>query len=372
MKRTTDVAAFFRNMSGLAHGLVGVVQCTFALLFKISRLDSFEFGLNVMLGATNILLGCTAATVETQRSECRNPHEYVSLNRLCVALFWNSALFNAICSLVLFLLPSELSTALRAAPTQFHRHWFIFLDYAVLASLLAPVALVVLAFCCLLTLTRSPLRNVLPSCRGAAAAYTQEAKDDFSLRPFKWVYPSSDCSAQRGPRPWRKPLSPFDATLPYPPPRFTFKRCSGACSSPAGPSRANESHPSQPGGSRLCRPAPTDAVARTRCSDDDDDILDSFISDSFDEGGAAPDDHTLDANLPSHTDDSRATTYKGHQAPQLRRMTPANRGEDSLANLTNLELIARQWRTSAMLRKIWRSSERSTSKQLALLDRPRD
>ncbi|XP_077539519.1 uncharacterized protein LOC144152172 isoform X1 [Haemaphysalis longicornis] len=363
MKCPTDAAAFFRNLSGLAHGLVGVVQCTFAVLFKISRLDSFEFGMNLMLGATNILLGCAAATVETQRTECRNPREYVSLNRLSVVLFWNSALFNGICSLVLFLLPTELSPAMRSAPTQFHRHWFIFIDYVVMASLLAPVAVVVLACCCLLTLTRSPLRDVLPS-RGAAT-YTQEAKDDFSLRPFKWVYPSSDCSSQRDPRPWRKPLSPCDATLPYPPPRFTFHRCSGAGPSQAGPSRANESRLSQPGGPRPSRPRSSD--------DDDDDILDSFISDSFDEGGAATDDHAFDTDIPrqaSHIDDSRAATSKGYQRPQVRRMTPANRGEDSLANLTNLELIARQWRTSAMLRKIWRSSERSTSKQLARLDHP--
>ncbi|KAL3198423.1 hypothetical protein MRX96_014246 [Rhipicephalus microplus] len=78
------------------------------------------------------------------------------------------------------------------------------------------------------------------------------------------------------------------------------------------------------------------------------------------------------------TKDSRATNIRDlvrserekERRSQLRRVAPAYRGEDSLANLTNLELIARQWRTSAMLRKIWRSSERASSRKPIHLDHP--
>ncbi|XP_049516742.1 uncharacterized protein LOC125942594 [Dermacentor silvarum] len=142
---------------------------------------------------------------------------------------------------------------------------------------------------------------------------------------------------------------------------FTFKRC-------------YQSRASQPGGSRVGRP--TTADPSTGCStddfddDDDDCALDSFISDSFDESvwAAAADNHhhhhhpgaslaknacTSEVSKATSTTDSTRAKPESERRAQLRHGASAYRGEDSLATLTNLELIARQWRTSAMLR-VWR------------------
>lgn len=380
----------FRCASGLTQGLAGVVQCLFAFLFKLSQEDGFDFGINLMLGLTNIPLGCVITTTFTQRMECSDPHNYVSLNRFSMALCWHSALFNAICALVLVLLPSPPhSQPDQVPPTRFHGYWFVALDYVSVASVVIPVIVVALSFCCLLTLTRSPLRNVVPSTE--SVPYVQDGKrEDITLRPYKWVYRGTDrsLSSRELPLHGRRPQSTNGDSIRYPPPRFTFKRCSGACVenlSRPGPSHTDggRSRTSQTSGPSVGRTATADAS--TGCSTDDFDedyVLDSFISDSFDESVCAavadhpPRPRCTGASLAKNagtTEDSRATGIREDERerrPQLRRGAPAYRGEDSLASLTNLELIARQWRTSAMLRRIWRSSERASSRKPIHLDHP--
>ncbi|XP_037560085.1 uncharacterized protein LOC119437078 isoform X2 [Dermacentor silvarum] len=395
MACSCNAVACFRCASGLIQGVAGVVQCMFALLLRLSQEDGLEFGLNLLLGVTNIPLGCAIATALTQRTECREPQEYVSLNRLNVALSWHSALFNAVCALVLVVLPSPPhSQADQVTPTRFHSYWLVALDYVYVASVVIPVIVVALSFCCLLTLTRSPLRTVVPS--RESVAFVQEGKtDDIMLRPYKWVYHGTDRSLSsrelhlRG----RRPQSPNDDSLRYPPPRFTFKRCSGSCSanlSRPGPSHTDgdQSRANQPGGSRVGRPTATAADASTGCSTDDFDddcALDSFISDSFDESvwaaaadnrhhhpgaGLAKNARTSEVSKATSTIDSTCAETERERRVQLRRGASAYRGEDSLASLTNLELIARQWRTSAMLRRIWRSSERASSRKQIRPDQP--
>lgn len=391
MAGSRSAVACFRSSSGLVQGLAGVVQCLFALLFKLSQEDGFEFGVNLVLGLTNVPLGCVIATALAQRTECSDPQGYVNLNRFSAALSWHSALFNAVCALVLVLLPSpSYSQAGQVAPTRFHAYWLVTLDYVSVASVVIPAIVVALSFCCLLTLTRSPLRNVVPSME--SVAFVQGAKtDDITLRPYKWVYDGTDCSLPfhgvhlHG----RRPHSPHDDSIRYPPPRFTFKRCSGAFLdnlSQPGPSHTDDdrSRASQTGGSRVGRLATCDAATGCSTDDFDDDyILDSFISDSFDESvcAATADHHhpaasharsagvAEDRRAGSIREASRAESER-ERRPQVRRGAPAYRGEDSLASLTNLELIARQWRTSAMLRRIWRSSERASSRKPVHLDHP--
>ncbi|XP_049516807.1 uncharacterized protein LOC125942633 [Dermacentor silvarum] len=86
MACSCNAVACFRCTSGLMQGVAGVLQCMFALLLRLSQEDGFDFGLNLLLGVTNIPLGCAIATALTQRIECREPQEYVNLNRLGVAL----------------------------------------------------------------------------------------------------------------------------------------------------------------------------------------------------------------------------------------------------------------------------------------------
>lgn len=385
----------FRCASGLTQGLAGVVQCLFALLLKLSQEDGFECGINLFLGLTNIPLGCVITTAFTQQTECSDPHGYVCLNRFSVALSWHSAVFNAVCALVLVLLPSPpYSQPDQVPPTRFHGYWLTALDYVSMASVVIPVIIVALSFFCLLTLTRSPLRNVVPSTE--SVAFVQDGKrEDITLRPYNWVYHSTDrsLSSRELVVHGRRPQSTHDDSIRYPPPRFTFKRCSGTCVenlSRPGPSHtdSDRSHASRTGGSRAQRTATADAS--TGCSTDDfdeDGVMDSFISSSFDKSVcSAAADHppqtrctgTSLAENAGTTKDSRATNIRDlvrserekERRSQLRRVAPAYRGEDSLANLTNLELIARQWRTSAMLRRIWRSSERASSRKPIHLDHP--
>ncbi|XP_037517316.2 uncharacterized protein LOC119394118 isoform X3 [Rhipicephalus sanguineus] len=260
----------FRCASGLTQGVAGVVQCLFALLFKLSQEDGFDFGINLMLGLTN---------------------------RFSMALLWHSALFNAVCALVLVLLPSPpYSQPDQMPPTRFHGYWLVALDYVSVASVVIPVIVVAMSFCCLLTLTRSPLRNVVPSTE--SVPYVQDGKrEDITLRPYKWVYRDTDrsLSSRELPLHGRRPQSTNDDSIRYPPPRqvFTFKRCSGACVenlSRPGPSHTDgdRSRTSQTSGSRVGRTATADAS--TGCSTDDFDedyVLDSFVSDSFDESVCA-------------------------------------------------------------------------------------
>ncbi|XP_077489939.1 uncharacterized protein LOC144100897 [Amblyomma americanum] len=380
MKGSCNVVECFRSASALAQGLAGVVQCMSAVLLRMTQVDGFEFGISILLGITNIPLACIAATVLKRRSECHDPHQYVRLNRLSVALFWHSALFNAICALVLVLMPSMPSAQVAlAVPTRFHRYWLFFLDYVSLASVVVPAALVVLFFCCLLTLTGSPLRSVVPS--RESLAYPKEAKAEYiTLRPYRWVYHDSNRTAPGETRVGRKPhsLISHDDVL-YPPPRYTFSRSSGS-----GGTSITRAQPSQsrdgvlPGCSGMGR------LTRGTSSDDfgEDDALDSFVSVSFDDSAeCSATGHNCHKEAlftkPSGIKAQRGLSTRGNEGerpPQLRRVAAVNRGEDSLANLTNLELIARQWRTSATLRRIWRSSERSASRRHANHDHsvPRD
>ncbi|XP_075535520.1 uncharacterized protein LOC142571111 isoform X1 [Dermacentor variabilis] len=389
MACSCNAVACFRCASGLIQGVAGVVQCMFALLLRLNQADDFEFGLNLLLGVTNIPLGCAISTALSQRAECREPQEYVNLNRLSAAMSWHSALFNAVCALVLVVLPSPMpSQAEQVTPTRFHSYWLVALDYVYVASAVIPAIVVALSFCCLLTMTRSPMRTVVPS--RESVAFVQDGKtDDITLRPYKWVYHGTDRSLSRelhlqGGR----PQSTNDDSLRHPPPRFTFKRCSGSCGgnlSRPGPSRTDgdQSSASQPGGSRKGRSADSAPGCSTDdFGDDDDYALDSFISDSFDESvcAAAVDYHrgaslaknprTTGVSKATSTVDSTLAEPERERRVQLRRGASAYRGEDSLASLTNLELIARQWRTSAMLRRIWRSSERASSRKQIRLDQP--
>ncbi|XP_070388103.1 uncharacterized protein [Dermacentor albipictus] len=384
MACSCNAVASFMCASGLIQGVAGVVQCMFALLLRLSQEDGFEFGLNLLLGVTNIPLGCAIATALSQRTACREPQEYVSLNRLSAALLWHSALFNAVCALVLVVLPSPLhSQAEQVTPTRFHSYWLVALDYVYVASVVIPAIVVALSFCCLLTLTRSPMQTVVPS--RESVAFVQDGKtDDITLRPYKWVYRGTDRSlSQELHLQGGRPQSTNDDSLRHPPPRFTFKRCSGSCGgnlSRPGPSRTDgdQSSASQPSGSRKGRPVDSAPGCSTDdFGDDDDYALDSFISDSFDESVcAAAVDYHRGASLaksPRTTGVSKGTSTvepERERRVQLRRGASAYRGEDSLASLTNLELIARQWRTSAMLRRIWRSSERASSRKQIRLDQP--
>ncbi|KAL1478978.1 hypothetical protein MTO96_015966 [Rhipicephalus appendiculatus] len=323
----------FRCASGLTQGLAGVVQCLFALLFKLSQEDGFVFGINLILGLTNIPLGCVITTAFTQQTECSDPHGYVSLNRFSVALSWHSALFNAVCALVLVWLPSPpYSRPDQVPPTRFHGYWLAALDYVSVASVVIPWIIVVLSFCCLLTLTRSPLRNVVPSTE--SVAFVQDGRrGDITLRPFKWVYQSTDRSLSPRELPLHRQEAAVHArrqhSLSPHRGKFTFKRCSGACVenlSRPGPSHTDggQSHASQTGGSRAGRTATADAS--TGCSTDDFDedcVLDSFISDSFDESVCAavadhppPQTRCTGASLAKNagsTEDSRATNIREHE-----------------------------------------------------------
>lgn len=370
MKCSCNGVECFRSASALAQCLAGVVQCMSAVLLRLNQGGGFEFGISVLLGITNIPLGCLAATVLKLRSACQDPHQYVNLNRLSVVLFWHSALFNAVCALVLVLMPSvPPDQEAQATPTSFHRFWIFFLDYVSLASVVVPAALVVLSFCSLLTLTDSPLRSVVPS--RESLAYPKEVSAEcITLRPYRWVYPDSDRTAPRESRVGRNPHSPiFDDGIRYPPPRYTFNRSSGSGTTSlarAGPCQSRGAI--LPGGSGMGRVV---RCATSEDFDEDDVVLDSFVSDSFDDSAASDHHHRHTGASLRGTNAPGGHSTRGHDGErpqQLRRVAAANRGEDSLANLTNLELIARQWRTSAMLRRIWRSSERSTSRRHARQD----
>ncbi|KAL3198422.1 hypothetical protein MRX96_014245 [Rhipicephalus microplus] len=142
-------------------------------------------------------------------------------NRFSVALSWHSAVFNAVCALVLVLLPSPpYSQQDHVPPTRFHGYWLTALDYVSMASVVIPVIIVALSFFCLLTLTRSPLRNVVPSTE--SVAFVQDSKrEDITLRPFNWVYHSTDrsLSSRELVVHGRRPQSTHDDSIRYPPPR---------------------------------------------------------------------------------------------------------------------------------------------------------
>ncbi|XP_049516750.1 uncharacterized protein LOC125942604 [Dermacentor silvarum] len=135
-----------------------------------------------------------------------------------LALSWHSAQFNAVCALVLVVLPSPPhSQAEQVTPTRFHSYRLVALDYVYVASVVIPVIVVALSFCCLLTLT-SPLRTVVPS--RESVSFVQERKtDDIMLHPYKWVYRGTDrsLSSRKLHIHGRRPQSPNDDSLRYPP-----------------------------------------------------------------------------------------------------------------------------------------------------------
>ncbi|CAN8020311.1 unnamed protein product, partial [Ixodes persulcatus] len=192
--------------------------------------------------------------------------------------------------------------------------------------------------------------------------------DNVELRPFTWVFdgsPASQLAQRRGPGRPRTPLSSRGTDLPFLPPRFTF--CRGhsvggiaTCEhlAVAGTSRRRDGrNPSTGGG---VAPLQTRASSREGCccslssGDEDFETADSFFTDCFDE--VPRNSVQAAAGLPDVGNTERSS--RDRPKPALQRLASMDLGVDSLGNLTNLELLARQWRTSVMLRKIWRRSER--------------
>ncbi|CAN7993912.1 unnamed protein product, partial [Ixodes hexagonus] len=229
------------------------------------------------------------------------------------------------------------------------------------ASLALPLVLVFLATACLLSLTRSPLKNVIPKEDDLLDDYMQFARvDNVELRPYTWVFDgntTSQLTQRGGPGRARNPLSSRGSDLPFPPPRFTFSRGQSVGGNGdsehlavAGPSRRGDGRSSLSGGGTGCVPLQIRGSAREgycrslSSGDDDFETLDSFITDCFDEvalGSAEAAPTLSDVGNPGNP--ARAK-------PALQRLASLDLCVDSLGNLTNLELLARQWRTSAMLR----------------------
>lgn len=385
MKLSTRATVCFRNFASLMHAFAGVIQCVFAILLKGSHVDGFEFGLNVMLGVMNIPLGCVMTTVLRKRCEPGEPGQYVALNRLGVALFLHSVVFNASCASVVYMYPSDLAPTPGTTSTRFHQRWLVALDYMAVASLALPLVLVFLATSCLLSLTRSPLNDVIPKQDSHLDDYIQFARvDNVELQPYTWVFDGSARSRQRGePGTARNPrLLSRGSDLPFPPPRFTFCRGqsvdgsggNGERSAVAGPSRRRDDRSRSAGGTTRTGRLGTRLSAREGCcrslssGDDDFEAFDSLASDCFDEvplgsvEAAAPAALCAVGNTEQYPSSSgvHSRSFQGRDRakPALQRLASMDLGVDSLGNLTNLELLARQWRTSAMLRKIWRQSER--------------
>ncbi|KAG0427111.1 hypothetical protein HPB47_025785 [Ixodes persulcatus] len=401
MKISTGAIVCFRNFAGLAHAFAGVVQCVFAILFKGSHVDGFEFGLNVMLGVMNIPLGCVLTTVMRKRFEAGEPGQYVALNRVSVSLLWHSVVFNAACASIVYLLPSDPAPLPGTTSTRFHERWLVALDYSEVQNgpfgfRLERVAvsawpwrpwrfrwlLVFLATACLFSLSKSPLKSVIPKGDIILDDYTQFARvDNVELRPFTWVFdgsPASQLAQRRGPGRPRTPLSSRGTDLPFLPPRFTF--CRGhsvggiaTCEhlAVAGTSRRRDGrNPSTGGG---VAPLQTRASSREGCccslssGDEDFETADSFFTDCFDEvprnsvqaAAGLPDVGNKERSSSAPGVDARPSQGRDRPKPALQRLASMDLGVDSLGNLTNLELLARQWRTSVMLRHALRAFRRA-------------
>ncbi|KAM7305898.1 carnitine O-acetyltransferase-like [Ixodes scapularis] len=225
------------------------------------------------------------------------------------------------------------------------------------------------------------------SLRKAVAKHKHDANlfarvDNVELRPFTWVFdgsPASQLAQRRGPGRPRTPLSSRGTDLPFLPPRFTFCRGQsvggiGTCEhlAVAGTSRRRDGRNCSTGGLTGVAPLQTRASSREGCccslssGDEDFETADSFFTDCFDEvprnsvqaTAGLPDVGNTERSSSAPGVDARPSQGRDRPKPALQRLASMDLGVDSLGNLTNLELLARQWRTSVMLRKIWRRSER--------------
>ncbi|XP_042148512.1 uncharacterized protein LOC121837112 [Ixodes scapularis] len=168
------------------------------------------------------------------------------------------------------------------------------------ATLAIPLALVFLATACLFSLSKSPLKNVIPKGDVILDDYTQFARvDNVELRPFTWVFdgsPASQLAQRRRPGRPRTPLSSRGTDLPFLPPRFTFCRGQsvggiGTCEhlAVAGTSRRRDGRNCSTGGLTGVAPLQTRASSREGCccslssGDEDFETADSFFTDCFDE-----------------------------------------------------------------------------------------
>ncbi|CAN8009010.1 unnamed protein product, partial [Ixodes pacificus] len=249
----------------------------------------------------NIPLGCVLTTVMRKRLEAGEPGQYVALYRVSVSLLWHSVVLNAACASVVHLLPSDPAPLPGTISTRFHERLLVALDYMAVVTLAIPCALVFLATACLFSLSKSPLKSVIPRGDIILDDHIQFARvDDVELRSFTWVLdgsPASQLAQRRGPgRPCRTPLSSRGTNLPFLPPKFTFCRGhsvggSGTCEhlAVAGTSRRRDGRNCSTGGLAGIAPLQTRASAREGCccslssGYDDFETVDSFFTNCFDE-----------------------------------------------------------------------------------------
>lgn len=357
----------------LTHSVTGVVQCMCAIMFRMSQMSGFEFGMNVFLGLVNIPLGCLMLTVLKKRKDCRSPREYVVHNRLSLVLLWHSVVFNGLCASVIYFLAS--GQPVFDDITSFYVKWRRFINHLFAASFSVALVLSLLSAACMLAMCGSPLRHVLPgdSYQDDGNQGLQEETlelDKAGVGLYDWVFRAPLCSVLSTPKTSTGRRDPGFSR-----PRYTFCMNEAAPSSLdtlAVPSTSGE----QPRPRKVPRDAESDSLAREieavlesspfnySTSSDEGTIVkgaslsaeDDFDDSMIDDASPIPEDTTPSE---STTVATSSTVREGTQSRYLDTVVALD--VDSLVNLSNLELMARQYRTSATLRRIWKTSEERTS-----------
>ncbi|XP_064457415.1 uncharacterized protein LOC135368206 isoform X2 [Ornithodoros turicata] len=307
--------------------------------------------------------GCFMLSALRKREHCHCPREYVVQNRLSLAILFHSAVLNGICSSVLFFQASGQPVFQDITP--FYIRWRRFIHHLSAVSYSIPMTLTLLSIACMLVMSGVPLRHVLPREEDVSFLPNNTVKLDITdLSLYGWVFQTPRSSMP----------STGKGSVAYQRPRYTFY--TGDAASDV---KDDTPIPSTSGEPR--RPRTTSHDLLTRITDvlegspfnyststDEGTIIDkaatSPANGDFDDDFDEEDDSKFpDETLPSES--ATAVTSAASSDGQLPRSLDllVALDMDSLVNLSHLELMARQCRTSATLRRIWKTSERRTSPQ---------